>query len=213
MMKILFENAGAEKGYFLLKEKEKWYIEAEGNANTDSISVLEAKPLEGYSELSPNIVNYVIRTKSIILLNDATKKGIFVNDSYVKAKQPKSILCYPIINQGNLVGVVYLENNLTTDAFTPDRLEILKVLSSQIAVSVENSLLYANLEEKVEERTKDLNEALVEVRGLKEQQDGDYFLNTLLIEPLGQNNAFSKNVEIEFFVKQKKNFYIPKKRI
>ena len=211
MMKILFENAGAEKGYFLLKEKEKWYIEAEGNANTDSISVLEAKQLEGYSELSPNIVNYVIRTKSIILLNDATKKGIFVNDSYVKAKQPKSILCYPIINQGNLVGVVYLENNLTTDAFTPDRLEILKVLSSQIAVSVENSLLYANLEEKVEERTKDLNEALVEVRGLKEQQDGDYFLNTLLIEPLGQNNAFSKNVEIEFFVKQKKNFIFRKR--
>ncbi|HRG46752.1 MAG TPA: SpoIIE family protein phosphatase, partial [Leptospiraceae bacterium] len=211
MMKILFENAGAEKGYFILKEKEKWYIEAEGNANTDSISVLEAKPLEGYSELSPNIVNYVIRTKSIILLNDATKKGIFVNDSYVKAKQPKSILCYPIINQGNLVGVVYLENNLTTDAFTPDRLEILKVLSSQIAVSVENSLLYANLEEKVEERTKDLNEALVEVRGLKEQQDGDYFLNTLLIEPLGQNNAFSKNVEIEFFVKQKKNFIFRKR--
>ena len=211
MMKILFENAGAEKGFFILKEKEKWYIEAEGNANTETIEVLQAKPIEGYSELSPNIVNYVVRTKSIILLNDATKKGIFVNDNYVKAKQPKSILCYPIINQGNLVGVVYLENNLTTDAFTPDRLEILKVLSSQIAVSVENSLLYANLEEKVEERTKDLNEALVEVRGLKEQQDGDYFLNTLLIEPLGQNNAFSKNVEIEFFVKQKKNFIFRKR--
>jgi serine phosphatase RsbU (regulator of sigma subunit) len=211
MMKILFENAGAEKGFFILKEKEKWYIEAEGNANTETIEVLKAKPLDGYSELSPGIVNYVIRTKSIILLNDATKKGIFVNDNYVKLKQPKSILCYPIINQGNLVGVVYLENNLTTDAFTPDRLEILKVLSSQIAVSVENSLLYANLEEKVEERTRDLNQALVEVRALKEQQDGDYFLNTLLIEPLGQNNAFSKTVGIDFFIKQKKNFIFRKR--
>jgi predicted ATPase/GAF domain-containing protein/tRNA A-37 threonylcarbamoyl transferase component Bud32 len=211
MMKILFENAGAEKGFFILKEKEKWYIEAEGNANTETIEVLKAKPLDGYSELSPGIVNYVIRTKSIILLNDATKKGIFVNDNYVKLKQPKSILCYPIINQGNLVGVVYLENNLTADAFTPDRLEILKVLSSQIAVSVENSLLYANLEEKVEERTRDLNQALVEVRALKEQQDGDYFLNTLLIEPLGQNNAFSKTVGIDFFIKQKKNFIFRKR--
>ncbi len=206
MMKILFENAGAERGFFILKDKGKWFIEAEGNANTGSISVLEEKPLEGNSNLSPNIVNYVVRTKSIVLLNDAMKKGMFVNDAYVRDKQPKSILCYPVINQGNLVGVVYLENNLTTDAFTPDRVEILKVLSSQIAVSVENSLLYANLEEKVEERTKDLNQALVEVRGLKEQQDGDYFLNTLLIEPLGQNNAFSKTVGIEFFVKQKKNF-------
>ena len=101
----------------------------------------------------------MIRTKSIVLLNDATKKGIFINDNYVKEKHPKSILCYPVINQGNLVGVVYLENNLTTDAFTPDRVEILKILSSQIAVSVENSLLYANLEEKVQERTRDLNQA------------------------------------------------------
>ncbi len=206
MMKILFENAGAERGFFILKDKGKWFIQAEGNANADTISVLQKKPVEGNPDLSPAIVNYVARTKGIILLNDAVKKGMFVNDTYVKEKQPKSVLCYPIINQGNLVGVIYLENNLTTDAFTPDRVEILKVLSSQIAVSVENSLLYANLEEKVEERTKDLNEALVEVRGLKEQQDGDYFLNTLLIEPLGQNNAFSKTVGIEFFIKQKKNF-------
>jgi len=210
MMKILFENAGAERGFFILKQKEKFYVEAEGNANTETISVLQAKPVEGNSDLSPSIVNYVARTKSIVLLNDATKKGIFVNDAYVKANLPKSVLCYPIINQGNLVGVIYLENNLTTDAFTPDRVEILKILSSQIAVSVENSLLYANLEEKVEERTRDLNQALVEVRGLKEQQDGDYFLNTLLIEPLGVNNAFSKNVGIDFFIKQKKTFLFRK---
>ncbi|MBP7281409.1 MAG: AAA family ATPase [Leptospiraceae bacterium] len=206
MMKILFENAGAERGFFILKQKEKFYVEAEGNANTETISVLQKKPVEGNPDLSSSIVNYVTRTKGIVLLNDATNKGMFVNDVYVKHRNPKSILCYPVINQGNLVGIVYLENNLTTDAFTPDRVEILKILSSQIAVSVENSLLYANLEEKVEERTKDLNQALVEVRGLKEQQDGDYFLNTLLIEPLGQNNAFSKYVGIEFFIKQKKIF-------
>ncbi len=206
MMKILFENAGAERGFFILLEKGKWLIEAEGNWNTGTIEVLQAKPLEGYSQISAGIANYVVRTKKIVLLSDAVNKGMFVSDEYVKEKQPKSILCYPIINQGNLVGVVYLENNLTTDAFTPDRVEILKVLSSQIAVSVENSLLYANLEEKVEERTRDLNEALIEVRGLKEQQDGDYFLNTLLIEPLGQNNAFSNNITIDFFLKQKKNF-------
>ena len=77
---------------------------------------------------------------------------MFVNDPYVKQRTPKSILCYPILNQGNLIGVAYLENNLTTDAFTPDRVEILKVLSSQIAVSIDNSLLYIRLEEKVAER-------------------------------------------------------------
>jgi nitrate/nitrite-specific signal transduction histidine kinase len=136
-----------------------------------------------------------------------------MHDAYVKSKRTKSILCYPIINQGNLTGVIYLENNLTTNAFTTERVEILKILSSQIAISVENSLLYANLEEKVEERTKDLNSALTdvrlllnEVRTLKEHQDADYFLNTLLIEPLGQNNAVSPNITVDFFIKQKKQF-------
>lgn len=226
MLIILFENAGAQRGFFIYKVKGNWLIQAEGNANTNQITVLQAKPLDSVSadnrdpslwELSPNIVNYVIRTKGMILLNDASRKGAFVNDSYIKSQQPKSILCYPTINQGNLTGVVYLENNLTTDAFTSDRVEILRILSSQIAVSVENSLLYENLEEKVEERTRDLNQALVEVRtlltevrSLKEQQDGDYFLNTLLIEPLAQNNAVSSNIAVEFFIRQKKQFVFRK---
>lgn len=206
MMKILFENAGAERGYFILKDNDNLLIEAEGNSNFNKVQVLQSKPLQGTKEISEGIVNYVARTKNLILLNDATRLGMFVNDPYVKQKAPKSILCYPIVNQGSLVGVAYLENNLTTDAFTPDRVEILKVLSSQIAVSIDNSLLYARLEEKVAERTRDLNEALVEVRALKEQQDGDYFLNTLLIEPLAQNNASSPSVELDFFIKQKKQF-------
>ncbi len=206
MMKILFENAGAERGFFILKEKDNFYIEAEGNANTNEIRVLQAEPIEANANFATSIVNYVARTKSLILLNNASKSEMFSNDVYIKNKSPKSILCYPVINQGNLVGLVYLENNLTTDAFTPDRVEILTVLSSQIAVSVENSLLYARLEEKVEERTRDLNQALIEVKTLKEQQDGDYFLNTLLIEPLAQNNADSPSLEIDFFIKQKKQF-------
>ncbi|MBK8395849.1 MAG: SpoIIE family protein phosphatase [Leptospiraceae bacterium] len=226
MLVILFESAGAERGFFMYKSKGVWLIQAEGNASTNQIRVLQAKPLDSISadnrdsslwELSPNIVNYVIRAKAMVLLNDAVNDGMFIHDMYVKSNKPKSILCYPILNQGNLTGVVYLENNLTTNAFTSERVEILRILSSQIAVSVENSLLYENLEEKVDERTRDLNQALVEVRslltevrGLKEQQDADYFLNTLLIEPLGQNNVISPNVTVEFFIRQKKQFVFRK---
>lgn len=206
MMKILFENAGAEKGYFILRKQESFYIVAAGTAGAETINVKQSLPLEKSSDLSAGIVNYVVRTKNLVILNDAIKNGIFINDPYVKENAPKSILCHPIINQGNLVGVVYLENNLTTEAFTSDRVKILEILSSQVAVSIENSLLYENLEEKVEDRTKDLNNALVEVQGLKEQQDGDYFLNTLLIEPLGKNNATSETIHIEFFLEQKKKF-------
>jgi len=215
MMKILLENAGAERGFFILKNESSWLIQAEGKSSSDQVEVLQAKPLDSLQsnqtdisslELSPNIVNYVIRTKSVVILNDASHEGIFVTDFYIKAKTPKSILCYPIINHGNLVGIVYLENNLTTDAFTPDRIEILKLLSSQIAVSIENSMLYANLEDKVKERTQDLNDALTEVRGLKEQQDGDYFLTSLLIEPLAQNHTASQAVFVDFLIEQKKKF-------
>ncbi|MBK8393926.1 MAG: AAA family ATPase [Leptospiraceae bacterium] len=218
MMKILFENAGAVRGVFLLNEDNKWYVEAEGDESLNTISVLEAKPFDGYSELSSGIVNYVIHTKSLVILNDALNNGIFVNDPYVISKKSKSILCSPIINQGNLIGIIYLENNLTTDVFTNDRLQILKVLSSQIAVSIENAVLYSSLEAKVDERTKELSSALThvntllnEVSSLKEKQDADYFLTTLLVEPLGKNKATSENFTIKFFNKQKKNFYFRNK--
>jgi predicted ATPase/GAF domain-containing protein/tRNA A-37 threonylcarbamoyl transferase component Bud32 len=212
MLKILFENAGAERGIFVLNTDDKWLVQAVGNSNKDETEVLKSKPLEEANDtLCIAIANYVIRTKSLVLLDDAQKNGMYTNDIYIKSNKIRSVICYPIINKRNLVGVVYLENNLTSNAFTPDRIEILKVLSSQIAVSIENSLLYSNLEEKVAIRTKDLNQALVEVRALKEQQDGDYFLTTLLIEPLAQNNAKSENVSIDFFIKQKKNFVFRKR--
>lgn len=151
MMSILLESAGAEKGSFILLQKGQWYIEAESNANTQSIEVLQGKPLGATPGIGVNIVNYVIRTKSVVLLDDATREGMFVNDSYVKATSPKSLLCYPILHKGEVIAVVYLENNLTTEAFTPDRMEVLRVLSAQIAISIENSLLYATLQENVQE--------------------------------------------------------------
>lgn len=210
MMRILIENAGAESGYFILKRLDRWQIEAEGNSNREEVLTLQAIPLGESQSISSNIVNYVIRTKGLVILNDAKNTGMFTNDPYIKKNSSKSILCYPILNQGTLIGIIYLENNLITNAFTPERVEVLKVLSAQIAMSVENSLLYANLEEKVKERTKNLNQALMDVSALKDQQDMDYFLNTLLIEPLGANKASSENVTVDFFLKQKKTFLFRK---
>ncbi|MDF3818946.1 AAA family ATPase [Leptospira sp. 96542] len=216
MMKILIENAGAERGFFILKSDTEWKILAEGDAGRGKITILSDQPRilnfnekiaeRGTYELSLQIVSYVQRTGSVVILGNASNEGIFVNDPYIKEVKPKSLLCYPIMNHGEVVGIVYLENNLTTDTFTPGRVEILKILSAQIAVSIENSFLYSNLENKVNERTKELNEALTEVKGLKEQQDGDYFLASLLIEPLTQNHADSEYLKIDFLTEQKKKF-------
>lgn len=206
MMKILFENAGAESGMFILNRSEGWCIEAVGNFNRDEIVTLQRLPLIESENLPINIINFVIRTKRLVLLDDAKNVGMFVSDPYVESNNSRSILCYPIINHGNFIGIIYLENNLLTSAFTEERVEVLKVLSAQIGMSVENSLLFANLEDNVKERTKNLNDALVAVSSLKEQQDMDYYLNTLLVEPLGLNNANSDQVRVEFFLKQKKTF-------
>jgi signal transduction histidine kinase len=90
-------------------------------------------------------------------LNDASQEGNFIRTSYIVKQQPKSILCTPLLNQGKLVGILYLENNLTTGAFTPDRLEVLKLLSSQAAISIENAKLYAQVRES-ERRLTQFNE-------------------------------------------------------
>jgi PAS domain S-box-containing protein len=93
-----------------------------------------------------SIINYTAHTRESVVLDDATHQGQFAQDPYIKAKQPKSVLCAPLLNQGNLIGMIYLENNLTSGTFTPERLEVLNILSSQAAISIENANLYSNLE-------------------------------------------------------------------
>ena len=151
LMKILIENAGAQKGFLILETKGRLLIEAEGAVEHDSVTVLQSVPIEtlGASDsilpLSPAIINYVARTKESVVLNNAACEGKFTNDPYIKETKPKSILCVPLLNQGKLISIVYLENNLTTGAFTPDRLEVLKLLSSQAAISIDLAKLYSEV--------------------------------------------------------------------
>jgi hypothetical protein len=119
----------------------------------------------------------VARTKETIVVNDATSSGQFTTDPYIVAKQTKSILCTPLLNQGQIKGIVYLENNLTTGAFTDERVELLNILAAQAAISIDNSRLYQNLEQRVQERTKELTNTL-EV--LKATQAELIFENDLL---------------------------------
>jgi signal transduction histidine kinase/CheY-like chemotaxis protein len=131
MMHIVIENAGAETGVLLLPKQDQWFIQ----------SSEQSIPIED-SELPLDLINYVIRTQE-----------------YIVKQSPKSILCLPLLNQNNLTGILYLENQLIEDAFTSERLEVLKMLSAQLAISIENSLLYENLEQKVADRTIKLHKA------------------------------------------------------
>lgn len=145
LMRILIENAGAQRGFLLLETDGKFLIQAQGQVDQTTVQVLEALDITAEEIISQAIVNYVIHTKTSVVLNDASQAGEFTQDPYILATQPRSLLCTPLLNQGKLAGIVYLENNLTTEAFTADRLEVLNVLSAQAAISIENARLYTNL--------------------------------------------------------------------
>jgi GAF domain-containing protein len=163
LMKIVIESAGAQRGCLILEqeaqtpgEAAQWVIEAEAKAKAGDeieITALQAIPIQtaqsssAVSPLPSAIINYVARTQENVVLNDTINDGDFTGDPYIARYQPQSILCTPLINQGQLRGILYLENNLTSGAFTPDRLEMLQLLSAQAAVSLENARLYTGLVE------------------------------------------------------------------
>lgn len=159
LMRIIIENAGAEKGSFIRIDQGRMRMEAEADVNESEVRILDGKPLDA-QKVAVSIVQYVARTGDSVVLNDACSDSRFGNDPYVMKVQPKSVLCSPIIHQGQVIGIIYLENNLSGGVFTPDRLEVLNMLSAQAAISIENSMLYANLEEHVRARTSELKTAL-----------------------------------------------------
>ena len=157
MIDILIENAGAERGV-LLQENEKQHlvVNAEGYADTAEIQLMQATPVEK-ADLPLSIIRYVERTKETLVLDDAGKDRRFIQDAYVIAKKSKSIYCSPITIHGKVKAILYLENHLSSHVFDEQNAQTLGILSGQIAISLENSSLYTNLEQKVEERTKELN--------------------------------------------------------
>jgi PAS domain S-box-containing protein len=172
MMAILMENAGAQNGSLLLIQNDRWVLKVQGSADLEDGFAMLSTPLEylssqaGKFHLPISIINYVINLKTDLVLEDAAASRQFYRDAYIQNRRPKSILCAPLMNQGELTGVIYLENNLTTGAFTSDRLEIVRLLSGQAAVSIEKARLYETMESRVQERTRELSDAN---RRLKEE--------------------------------------------
>jgi predicted ATPase/class 3 adenylate cyclase len=147
LMRIVIENAGAESGKLILAEQGELRVEARGRADSERVEVLRGIPMREVSDLPHSVVQYVARTGESLVLNRASSEGNFTADPYIIATQPKSILCVPIVNQGKLVGVIHLENNLATDVFTDERVEMLTILSTQLAGSIVNAKLYNDLAE------------------------------------------------------------------
>jgi signal transduction histidine kinase len=155
MMEIVIENAGAERGYLLQYDSDKLLIQAKGSLKS-GIRVLQSKQIAGNNKLSLAIVKTVIETGEPLIVNHAAQDTRFKNDQYIIHEKPGSILCHPVFVKGKLSSIIYLENNSEITSFTPEKLKILNLLSTQITISLENALLYQSLEEKVVSRTREV---------------------------------------------------------
>lgn len=145
LQKIMHEsitNAGAQRGYLILESDGELTIEASEDVDKNEFLVMQSIALKDCPEICRSIVNYVYRSGEDIVLGNAAKEGLFTSDPYIMDVQCKSILCTPIMSKGKTSGILYMENNLSEDAFTPERLEILRSFSVQAAISIENARLF-----------------------------------------------------------------------
>ncbi|MFC3748521.1 AAA family ATPase [Paenibacillus sp. GCM10012306] len=163
LMRIMLLNAGAEYGAVIFTHDGGWTIEACGT--TEEVQVASI-PLEQETEMVPAaIIGYAARTREEVVLHHASAEGMFARSRYVRDKGLKSVLCLPILSQGRLVCLLYMENNLMAGLFTPQRLDMLRVLGAQAAISIANAKLFAhiqelkdNLEGQVQARTRSLEQ-------------------------------------------------------
>ncbi len=146
MIEITMQNAGADRAIMVMEDEGRLLVEAEKSAASDEVAVLQSIPADSHPGLSSSMVNTVARTGEQLILNDAVNEGDFTGDPYVVEHRPKSVLCLPIVSRGRLLGILYLENNLSVGAFTPERVELLRIISSQAAISIENARLLVHRE-------------------------------------------------------------------
>jgi PAS domain S-box-containing protein len=158
LMRTALEHAGAERGLLILPQGNRLQIDAEATTLQTTISVRLRGLNNIVADLPETIVQYVVRTRESVILDDASSQNSFSHDAYMRRNHVRSVLCLPLVKQAKLIGVLYLENNLTQGVFTPARVSILKMLASEAAISLENTRLYSELKER-EARIRRLVEA------------------------------------------------------
>lgn len=158
LMTTLIENAGAEHGCLILRDEADgaYYVEARAHVERSATSRTERVAYGEADYLCASVVSYVLRTVEPVTLDDAAKSGTFRADPQIRKRGVRSVLCAPIMRQGLLMGVLYVENNVSAYAFTRERVAALQVIASQAAISIYNAQLYESLERRVAQRTEEL---------------------------------------------------------
>jgi PAS domain S-box-containing protein len=148
VLRTAIEYGGAERGLLLLPRGSELWIRGEAQTDGGSAVVRLCETLVSGTELSESVVRYAVRTQDSVIIDDARAQSPFSADEYIRERRPRSILCLPLVKQGALVALLYLENNLAANVFTSARLSVLGLLASQAAISLENGRLYRELGER-----------------------------------------------------------------
>jgi PAS domain S-box-containing protein len=148
LMRTAIAQAGAERGMLILPRGNEQRLAAQATTEGEAVLVhIRNEPLAP-AALPASIIHFVVRTRELVLLDDALGQSPFGADEYLRQRQARSVLCLPMVNQSKLIGVLYLENNLAPRVFTPARLSVLKLLASQAAIAIENARLYRDVAER-----------------------------------------------------------------
>jgi len=192
LLNIAIENAGAETGCLIMEENGQWMVQQADTTEAETRgSGGGPTPLLGNSHVPESVVQYVIRTRESLVLDNVLEDDRFSSDPVVQERKLCSLLCLPVMNKGLLSGILYLENNLQSGVFTDSRVHFLRLLSGQIAISIENALLYENLEQKVVERTEQIARQKDQLEQEKHKSD-NLLLNILPAETAEELKRFGR---------------------
>jgi predicted ATPase/signal transduction histidine kinase len=164
LIHVVMESAGAQRGVLVLRRGSDFIVEASGEVGRRDAPLEPSRPLAESTIVCHAIVEQVLRSGTHVLIDDASTLEPYSNEGYVIRNQVRSVLCAPIRHRGQVLGLFYLENNLTTGAFNTSRLKVLGMLSTQASISIENAELYRRLEDyshtledRVADRTAELH--------------------------------------------------------
>ncbi|MEM7714392.1 MAG: ATP-binding sensor histidine kinase [Cyanobacteria bacterium P01_A01_bin.68] len=165
LTKIILENSGAKKSVLILPQEDSWQVRAitfinhQNNLQEEIQTILDSQSIETCQDIPIKIINYVKNTQKTVVVDNCQTEIPGIIGEYMREHQPKSILCTPIIDRGNLVGILYLENKLASGVFTKEGLQVINLLSSQAAISLENAQLYQQAQQALE----DLQQAQLQI--------------------------------------------------
>ena len=165
-MQIMLKSSGAERGVMVFNEKNEWYLKITGSNRREELEIQENIPLTSQDKIPGTLVDHVIRRKKAVVLNDARQENMFSDDAYITLNKPLSILCIPLMDQGEIVCVLYLENNLTRKVFSADKMERLSLTGSLAASCIKNVILSNRVQENMNTMTHELKNPLMGIEYL-----------------------------------------------